>query len=248
MNLEGVIVCKNYGDFLAETLPENLDQFDRLVVVTHPDDKETQAVCKRYSVICVTTTCMHDEGDSFNKGRAINLGISHLRGTGWILHLDADIVLPHHFRDMLHRARLEEKNLYGADRVNVIGYKHWQKFKHKRLPHHSQGYFVEPIAEFPVGARIVHHEHGYTPIGYFQLWHSSLHKRYPIHQGTAEHTDVLFAAQWARRDRVLLPEVIVCHLESEPAAMGTNWNGRRTKRFGCCTQSPGAKPPYCPGL
>ena len=234
MKIEAVIICKNYGDFLTHTLPENLHHFDRLVVVTHPEDKETISLCSKYSVDCVQTTVMHEDGDKFNKGRAINLGLGHLRGLDWILHIDADIVLPHNFKNMLHRAKLNPKNIYGADRMNVYGYDHWMDHKHKLIPHYSHGYFVQPPKEYNVGARIIHHELGYTPIGYFQLWHKSQAKRYPINQGNAEHTDVLFAAQWSREDRILLPEILVCHLESNlgPIEMGLNWEGRKSPRFG----------------
>lgn len=245
MRIEAVIVCKDYGDFLAQTLPENIHQLDHLIVVTHPSDKETIAVCRKYSIDCVQTTCMHEDGDKFNKGRAINLGLGHARGGGWLLHLDADVVLPHRFRDMLHRAKIEDHKLYGADRVNVIGYDNWLKIKHKLHPHYQSGYFVEPNHHgHPLGSRIIHHEHGYVPIGYFQLWHSGLGKKYPIHQGNAEHTDVLFAAQWSRRDRVLLPETVVLHLESEKCPMGTNWHGRKTRRFGPHADHCHPKP-YC---
>lgn len=233
MQIEAVIVCENYGDFLAETLPRNMPYLDHIVVVTSPHDKETQGVCSQYSVECVQTLCMHEHGAAFNKGRAINLGLGHLKGLGWILHLDADIILPHNFKDLLHRAQLVKENLYGADRINARGYNHFHNHKHKLTPHYSDGYFIEPPNEFPLGARIVHREHGYTPIGYFQLWNKCMGKRYPINQGTAEHTDVLFAAQWTRNQRVLLPEVIVTHLESEHCEMGKNWNGRKSKRW-CC--------------
>lgn len=240
-----VTVCVEYSDFLAQTLPINMQQVDRLVVVTSPFDKQTVNLCNKFGVDCVQTTAMYDEGDKFNKGRAINLGLGHCRGKDWFLHLDADIVLPHGFRNMIHRARIEEKKLYGSDRMNVYGYDTWMKNKDKLVPHYSNRYFVEPAKSFPLGARIIHYEHGYTPIGYFQLWHSSLHKRYPINQGTAEHTDVLFAAQWSRHDRVLLPEVFVYHLESVkgPAPIGANWGGRTTPFFGPALQTP-AQPPY----
>lgn len=235
MLLEAVIVCHDYADFLEYTLPENLPYFNHLVVVTHPNDKATQALCRKYSVTCVESTCMHDEGHPFNKGRAINLGLAHLKGLDWVLHLDADVVLPHDFKQMLYRARLRNDVLYGADRVNVYGCDHWCEHRHKTVPHHSEGYFVEPPKEFPLGARIIHHEHGYVPIGYFQLWNRNCHKRYPINQGTAEHTDVLFACQWDRQHRLLLPEVVVYHLESElkPGPMGGNWKGRKSPPFRC---------------
>ncbi len=241
MILECVIVCHNYSDFLATTLPDNMQFFDRVVVVTGYEDKKTQALCAKYSVDCVQTGIMHDRGAAFNKGLCVNLGLGHLHQTDWVLHLDADIVLPHDFRRLLDHARLRKENLYGADRVNVYGYEHWNNHKHKREPSHVHRYFIEPPHEFPLGARIIHHDHGYVPIGYFQLWHGT--RRYPTHQGNAEHTDVLFACQWPRYQRVLLPEIICYHLESatEPGPFGTNWSGRVTPPFEPKPYSPDLK-------
>jgi hypothetical protein len=80
---------------------------------------------------------------------------------------------------------------------------------------------------------------GWVPIGYLQLWHSSSDewqgiriKPYPANHGNACRTDVQHGLQWDRCKRVLIPEILAVHLESEPARMGVNWNGRRTKRFG----------------
>lgn len=231
MKLEAVIVCHNYADFLEHTLPENMQFFDRLVVVTGYSDKATQHLCSKFGVDCIQTDVMHDHGAKFNKGRAINLGLGHLLQQDWVLHLDADILLPHDFRKLLQHARLHKENLYGADRLNVSGYDHWHKHKHRRIPSHAHRYFIEPPKEFPIGARIVHFEHGYVPIGYFQLWHGT--RRYPINQGNAEHTDVLFACQWPRYQRILLPEVVVYHLMTGSGHMGENWDGRQS-------------PPFCP--
>lgn len=246
MQIEAVIVCKDYSDFLEHTLPENVEQVDRLIVVTHPGDHKTKALCSKYSVDCVETHAFHHQGDKFNKGRAINVGLGHMRGLDWMLHMDADILLPHGFRNMMKRAHLDTANIYGADRVNVYGYEHWMDNKHKTVPHYSHKYFVQPPGEFPMGARIIHHEHGFTPIGYFQLFHKSSGKRYPIHQGNAEHTDVLFAIQWPREHRMLLPEIIVYHLESPngPTPMGVNWEGRKTPIFGKCPTPVKVPKPY----
>ncbi len=244
MRIEAVVVCKDYSDFLEHTLPNNMQYLDRLVVVTHPQDKETIALCRKYGAECVKTEAMHEDGDAFNKGRAINIGLGHFRGHEWFLHLDADIVLPHNFRNLLHRAKLRPENLYGADRCNVYGFEHWERNKDTLRPHYAERYFVEPPKAFPLGARIIHDEHGYCPIGYFQLWHANQGKKYPINQGNAEHTDVLFACQWPRHQRVLLPEVLVYHLESGqgPVPMGANWNGRRTPLF----KKPDPAPKPCP--
>ncbi len=228
--LEGVIVSVGYGDFLEHTLPENMQYFDRLVVVTSYADKRTQALCSKLSVECVQTDCMYDHGEKMNKGRAINLGLGHLHQDHWVMQLDADIVLPPNFRGLLKHARLKKENLYGADRVNVRGYDHWMKFKHKIFPSHQSRYFIQPPEEFPLAARIIHHEHGFVNIGFLQLWFGP--RRYPITQGNAEHTDVLFACQWPRYQRILLPEVICYHLETGNGHMGSNWNGRQTPEFG----------------
>lgn len=233
MKIEAVIVCKDYSDFLAHTLPENLNHLDRIVVVSHPNDKPTQALCTKLGVDCLETEVMHDSGDALNKGRCINLGLSHLRHEGWVLHLDADILLPHRFRSMLRHAKLSPDNLYGADRLNTISYDHWTNHKSKTVPQHQWRCLVVPPCEFPVGSRLLHQEYGYCPIGYFQLWHSSCKRKYPIVSGSAEHSDVLFAVQWERRNRILLPEIFVYHLESEQGSpMGANWSGRTTKPFG----------------
>lgn len=233
MILEAVTVCYNYSDFLEHTLPENLQHVDRMVVVTHPSDQKTKDLCQRYGVDCIETEVFHDGGDKLNKGRAINLGLSHLKHDGWLLHLDADILLPHRFRNMVAHAGIQEGNIYGADRLNCKSYDHWEKHKHKISPQHQWRYMVTPPEEFPIGSRLLHQEYGYCPIGYFQLWHSRDKRRYPIHTGSAEHSDVLFAVQWSRNQRLLLPELFCFHLESE-RGFGMNWQGRKSKPFGPC--------------
>ena len=231
--IEGVTVCVDYADFLDESLTENLTHFDEFVVVTSYSDKWTQAVCEKHSVQCVQTDVFNErENDVFNKGAALNLGMSYLRHLDWILCMDADIVLPDRFRSLLNKVTLDTNCIYGADRLNVVGYEQWQdvknNFNYKRQFQYK--YLIQNTA-LPLGARLVHNELGYCPIGYFQLWHSSMHRKYPLNAGSAENDDVLFASQWTRIKRILLPTVLVHHLESEKNAMGVNWNGRKTKPF-----------------
>jgi hypothetical protein len=240
--LEGVTVSVNYADFLDETLTANLDHFDEFCVVTAHDDRATQAVCERHGVMCVQSDVHREQLgpggglDRFNKGLLINLGLAHLRHRGWLLHLDADIVLPDRLRFMLNKSRLDPDCIYGADRVNVVGRAKWNAIKRSerfaRQCHHR--YLVSPADGAPgcLGSRLVHNEYGYCPIGYFQLWHSRQGKRrYHFSQGSAEHSDVMFALQWPAAKRILLPGVFVYHLESERAKSGANWQGRVTKRF-----------------
>lgn len=242
MKLEAVIVCRDYADFLAETLPINLPHFDDVMVVTHHSDTETKKVCERNSIEYFATDVFNDHGDRFNKGKAINLGLSNLKKTDWILHLDSDIVLPHRYRDMLRRAMIKQDCIYGADRVNVHGYDAWEKLKMRLAPHYQDNWFIDPdfIHEgnqpkpdgLRFGARVIHKELGWVPIGFHQLWHTSQNKRYNFNLGSACGSDVFFPAQWPREKRILLPEVICYHLDSEPEhSKGTNWNGRKSRPF-----------------
>lgn len=263
MKIEAIIVCKDYDDFLSQTLPENIQHLDDIVVVTHSDDHATQAVCAKNSVVCVKTTAFHEDGDAFNKGRAINIGLDHLRGSDWLLHLDSDIVLPRDFRRLIDRTKLNPKNIYGADRINVYGWEAWGRTKINLSPSHQSRWFIDPgfchENEVPegckFGARVVHMEHGWIPIGFFQLWHSSTGNRYNYKRGAAAGTDIMFPALWPRENRILLPEIVCYHLDSESVhKIGTNWKGRKSKRFGPCCHKCHCHPckchhhphPYCP--
>ena len=241
MRIEAVIVCKDCSDFLEHTLAENASQLDDIVIVTHPDDKRTHQVCNRHSVHFVKTEVFNEFGHSFNKGKAINVGLDNIRGDDWVLHMDADIVLCQGFRRMLDFAQLDTRNIYGADRINVYGWDAWQKLKPMLGRHYQDRWFIDPgfchapssPSDIKIGARVIHKEYGYVPIGFFQLFHSTSGARYNFKRGAAAGTDVMFPAQWPRERRILLPEVVVYHLDSEKThGVGTNWKGRKSKPFG----------------
>ena len=100
VKIEAVTVCVGYGDFLAATLPENLPLLDDLVIVTTADDEETRAVCRKYSVHHVLSDDHRRDGP-FNKARMIQRGLDQIGAHDWILHVDADIVLPRKFRQFV---------------------------------------------------------------------------------------------------------------------------------------------------
>jgi hypothetical protein len=240
MKVEVVTVCVGYADFLAATLPENLPVIDDMIVVTDPSDEETRAVCRKHNVRHVLSED-HKRGGPFNKARLINRGFDQLSANEWILHLDADVVLPRQFKQMLGWADLDERCIYGCDRQSIVGWDEWKAFKQyvDRWDNHTHelGYWWHP--NYKPMSRLVSSLHGYTPIGFFQLFHGSeliqhnMHVRqYPTSHQDAARTDHQFSLQWDRRYRQLLPEVIVLHLESEKGTHGANWCGRTTKRFG----------------
>jgi Glycosyltransferase like family 2 len=239
--IDCVITCCGYGDFLAVTLAENQGLLDNIVVVTTPDDEETQRVCRQQDIHYVVSDEHKRNGAEFNKARLIARGFDQIAGTDWILHLDADCVLPQKFRRLIDWAHLDPRTIYGCDRQNIVGWENWQALKRSAgcwdNHAHTHAHWFHP--KYPVGSRWVSSIHSYVPIGFFQLFHGSeltkggYHvKRYPFHHGDAARSDVQFALQWDRRHRQLIPEVIVLHLESESSALGANWKGRTTPRFG----------------
>lgn len=237
MYLEGIIVCVNYSDFLAHTLPHNKSHFDNLVVVTDTSDKSTKWLCEYYNVKCIQTDIFYENSDKFNKGAAIDLALKQLDKKGWVLHLDSDIYLPPKTRFILNNLNLDESKIYGADRLMCPNYESWIDFidNPQKI---QEGWVYVHLDAFPVGVRLAeyHSESGWEPLGYFQMWNPKVSgvSNYPTEHGLADRTDVLQAKKWTREKRELLPEIITIHLDSEGLntnQMGKNWQGRKTKLF-----------------
>jgi hypothetical protein len=239
MKIEALTVCIGYGDFLAVTAEHNAGLFDDWVIVTCESDIHTREVCRRHSLRTLLSDDHVRDGGKFNKGRLIERGLQHLSAGGWRLHLDADIVLPARFKHHLRAAQLDPQSIYGCDRVMVRSHEDWIRLRQSRWLTHDYHCCVNPPPGFQIGTRWCHHDSGYVPIGFFQLWHSDADlwrgariRPYPQRHNDACRTDVQHALQWDRSRRHLIPELFVVHLESEPARNGANWCGRTTSPFG----------------
>lgn len=116
MHIEAVTVCVDYADFLAETIPFVRPQVDRWLIVTTEADVETRQLCHRHNLECLLTSDFDRGGAAFDKAKGIDHGFSLLSWTDWVLHIDADIVLPGHFRETLLDADLDPHCIYGCDR------------------------------------------------------------------------------------------------------------------------------------
>lgn len=244
MKIEAVVTCVDYADFLAETLPHNRSLFDKMVVVTAPEDKSTQRVCEYWHVECLPTDAFRSRWGEFCKGAAINEGLGRLSKTDWIVHMDADILLPPLTRKLLLAANLDPSYIYGIDRHMVSGYGPWRNFMAMPGLQQENGIFVHPN-HFPIGVRVTpQHYGGWLPIGFFQMWNAASRiLSYPTTHTDAARTDMQFAAQWPRNKRAMIPEIIGYHLESDPGApMGANWNGRQTPAFAADPQTPTYRP------
>ncbi len=243
MKIEAVTVCVGYADFLRETIPYALPHLDRWLIVTDEKDEVTREVCRQHNLEFLATDDFYRGGAKFDKARGIDRGLHLLAHDDWVLHLDADVVLPPHTRQTLQAADLDPQAIYGADRVMVKGWERWQRLKASEFlyrysrSHHFNVCFP---GGFDVGARWADVRHGYVPIGFFQLFHRAATmyrgirtRRYSCHgHSDAARTDVQFALQWDRNRRALIPELVVLHLESDGSATGANWSGRTTRPFG----------------
>lgn len=246
LSIEAVTVSVGYADFLEEVACRNRQFFARWVVVTSPDDVATFKVCHKWNLEVVVTRDFERNGRAeyrgkvFNKGRAIQRGFNALSCKDWVLHLDADIVLPPEFPHALEMADLAHHKLYGADRMMVRGYDAWQRIQQYGYHQHGMHCYVLPHDRYPVGTRWASPRDGYVPIGFFQLTHGKNLTRdgiwlrpYPDHHGHAARSDVQFGLTFDRRDRELIPELLVWHLESEAGGpIGRNWNGRTSRPWG----------------
>ncbi len=244
--IEALTVCVGYADFLAATIPHNIGQLDRWLIVTSEADEETRELCRKHDL----KTLLSDDheisaggtgGGVFNKGRLIQRGLEHLSHNAWRLHLDADIVLPRQFRRILGRLPLDTSKIYGCDRVMIPSYEDWQKAQYSGVLSHSHSSVNMPKG-YALGDRWMTADTGHVPIGFLQLWHSDADewhgqkiRKYPMHHGAAHRTDVQFGLEWDWKHRQLLAEILVVHLASDPnSKLGANWNGRTTPRFGPC--------------
>ena len=237
MYIEAIVVCVNYGDFLAYTLPQTKQIFNYTVVVTTPEDKLTQQICSYHNVECLKTNAFYEDGASFNKAKGINEALLYISKRDWIVHIDADIYLPPLTQKILYNLPLDKNKIYGIDRLMCPDYTSWIKYVEKPQPIHENYMFVN-LNRFPIANRVADYNGaGYAPIGYFQLWHGLTSRilLYPETHDGADRTDMHFSKKWSREKRELIPEIIGIHLDSENATvdnMGKNWNGRKTSVFG----------------
>jgi len=239
--IHGVVVSVGYDDYLDVALTHNRALFGHCCVVTSPEDKASQRVAGKHNCTLVITDDGKGPEGKFNKGLLIERGIQQLPDNGWRIHFDADIVLPANARKCLGTALYDREAIYGADRMNVVDADAWQALLATGWAssgfdkHHFLTYSINRAE---LGSRLVYGELGWVPIGFLQIWHSSMEfsdiyrtRPYATGSSSAAHDDVQFALRWDRKKRILIPELIVAHLLTSDCTHGKNWRGRKTARF-----------------
>lgn len=201
--LNAVIVCVDFADILDMTLGYNRDHFQKVVVVTSIHDEQTPKVCRKLDAQCLVTDVFYRQGAAFNKWAGLEQGLDYIGREGWMLVMDADIMIPRQPPVFTPSFGC----LYTPLRRDLR--EGWQTPPHE--PYWKRLKFVNRREEHA---------------GYFQLFHADtpcLAEKpwYPTDFSWAGTSDTFFQQRFKDRDK-LRPPFEVLHL-GEPF---TNWAGR----------------------
>ncbi len=212
--LSAVVVCVGRSEHLRQTLAHNAGQVDELIVVTHPDDRETlQEIGSAYigtgkpfrgegdephKFRITFSRRVYDRDFAFNKGAMLNDGLKALApDADWVVLTDADCFLPANLREYVRTHALNPGVLYGAVRGD------------------GGGLNAEPN-------------------GYFQLFNrraSAIRDRWPAVMSeefcSAGGIDSWFMQQFPAGKRHVIPELAVTHID-HGGELGAGWNGTAT--------------------
>jgi GR25 family glycosyltransferase involved in LPS biosynthesis len=200
--IDVVIVSVDYNDFLQITLQNNIKTFDNITVVTSSNDLECQKICKDFGVKCIITDRMYENGDKFNKGKAINDGIKSIVNPDWILLLDADIIVPNEFKTSFEC--IDDSVLYVCDRIMCKDFECYNRLK--------SGLINTSTVELSKG------------LGYFHLFNYKSGIKFPETSDNAAGSDISFRNKFTNRVNTKIP---VIHL----GEAYQNWTGRKSRNF-----------------
>jgi len=187
---------------LRQTLDHNAALVDRLLVVTHPADRQTIEVVSACpaAALALSDSCFAG-GHAFNKGRMINAALARLDKPDWILLTDADVFLPTELPEFIRTHSLNPGVLYGASRYDVA-------------------------AGSTLATNLVT-----QTFGDFQLFHpraSAIAARWPAVMCeefcSAGGVDSWFMLRFAADQRFVIPELAVRHI-AHSEILGQDWNG-----------------------
>jgi len=211
--MKSLVVCVEFDDFLAVTLPRNLRHFERTVVVTSVADFATHRLVRDCGCETVVTDVFYERHAHFNKGAAVEMAMDVLGRDGWICIWDADIVMPHSIefdKNPAHLHTATRRTL--ADPTAFRDDLDWNTVPITGLD-----------AEYP---------------GYFQLFHAEAAGPKPWYTKDWTHAggcDSDFQGRFSP-DCMSRPPFNVLHLgptvdEATKDRVGKNWCGRVTPRI-----------------
>lgn len=93
--MRAIMVCVDYQDLLAVTLPYNRHHFGEVHVIT--DERcyyEVRHIADANDVSVWHTQLFYEGGASFNKWAALEWGLDRMGREGWLCLMDADVLWP----------------------------------------------------------------------------------------------------------------------------------------------------------
>jgi hypothetical protein len=198
-----LIVSVNYNDYLLLSLNNNIKYFENITIITSSDDILCQKICDKFGVVCLVTDTMYDNGDYFNKGKAINFGLQNIENPDLVLILDADIVITKE----IDLDKLNDDVFYYTGRYFCNNYESYHKWENNEIE-------LSEIGEYE----------SHNGLGYFQLFKYDSNKLYPENFKDASWSDLIFRDKYTKRIKL---DYDVIHLGD----IAVNWKGRKTERF-----------------
>lgn len=208
--MRAILVCVDYSDLLAITLPYNRHHFDEVMVVTDLTDDASRDVALANDASVYRTDAFYRDGADFNKWRALEEGLDEFGRSGWLCIMDADVlwpkVLPPGFRESLTVGKLYTplRHMFHNVQQPIPQEADWQRY-----PAHQQ------FNEWAGYSQIFHAD---DPVLGEAPWHQ-------IDWRTAGGADSFFQQKWSRENKIR-PAFNVLHL----GEAGLNWCGRATER------------------
>jgi len=101
---------------LDYTLGKNLDQIDEFIIATDYQSPEVEKICQKYSIKFIKTNKFYENNAQFDRGKVVSSILKNIK-SGWILHMDADILLPKDFKQKINTINFNKSKLYGARRI-----------------------------------------------------------------------------------------------------------------------------------
>jgi len=218
-------VCVNYADLLRRALPTWQSWSEHIAVITTSVDAETRTLCNVHGVTCAINNNFYHDGCVFDKGFVLAEELQWWRDNlpwfgkpgHWILHLDADLLLPHRCTIEPQLAHLDREKLYGCKRWLCDTWEQYQAFQDGR----RDGIFLQdPIKR-------TREVWGYFQLGESKRWAQVCPEMYLTNRD-ASKCDVYTARRWGYANQALIHGLEAVHL----GKTFTNHKGRVTPAFG----------------
>lgn len=244
INIHAITVCVFYSQYLKHCIT-NKRFFKRWVIVTVEDDVDTINLCKKHNLEYIFSKTLYTR--TFGKGCAINEAFDYLgKDKEWYLHIDADILLPDYFPNIVQIDHvLKRPKIVGYKKnefMNVQNYERNGPYVpyEELIDKESQSFNLytmgrvnieeqlnlenfNPQEYWPQTEKIQDQDKGW---GYFQLFHlptylkihPNLYQIYPSLSNNAGNDDIIFKKMF---NKVITLDAFCMHLS--PTA--TNWEG-----------------------